>query len=116
MGDGIGELSAALARFARERDWEQFHTPKNLALGVTIEAAEVAEIFQWLTDEQARRLPPETVEHLADELADTLSYLVKLADVYEIDLLAAAKRKLQKNALKYPVEKAKGSAKKYRDL
>ena len=109
-------LSKAVARFAKERDWEQFHTPKNLAMGVSIEAAEIQEIFQWLTDEQARRLPRAQVAHLADELADTFTYLLKLADFYGIDLVKASHRKLVKNAKKYPVAKAKGSAKKYNAL
>ncbi len=116
MKDRLAELSEEVARFARERDWEQFHTPKNLAMGVTIEAAEVAEIFQWLTEEQSRRLGPGQREHLADELADTFTYLLKLADAYGIDLVEAARRKLVKNAAKYPVEKAKGRAKKYDEL
>lgn len=116
MSDDLAELSKAVARFARERDWEQFHTPKNLALSLTIEAAEVAEIFQWLTDEQARALPASKKEHLADELADTFTYLLKLADAYGIDLVKAAHAKLEKNAVKYPVEKSKGSAKKYDEL
>lgn len=113
MADELGTLRRELARFARERDWEKFHTPKNLAMSVTIEAAELAEIFQWLTDAQARRLPPAEREHLEEELADTFTYLLKLADAYGIDLVAAARRKLVKNAAKYPVEKAKGLAKKY---
>jgi len=116
MSDRLKDLSEAVARFARERDWEQFHTPKNLAMGVTIEAAEVAELFQWLTDEQSRKLPPEKREHLADELADTFIYLLKLADAHGIDLVEASHRKLVKNAAKYPVEKSKGVAKKYDEL
>jgi len=116
MSDELSALRDAVARFARERDWDQFHTPKNLAMGLTIEAAEVAEIFQWLTDAQARRLPADKREHLSDELADTFIYLLKLADAYGIDLVEAARRKLAKNAAKYPIEKAKGVAKKYDEL
>jgi NTP pyrophosphatase (non-canonical NTP hydrolase) len=116
MSDKIAALSEAVARFARERDWEQFHTPKNLAASLSIEAAEVLEIFQWLTDEQSKRLPAEKKEHLADELADTFIYLLKLADAYGIDLVDAGHRKLAKSAAKYPVDKAKGSAKKYNEL
>jgi NTP pyrophosphatase (non-canonical NTP hydrolase) len=116
MSDGIRELSQALARFARRRDWEQFHSPKNLAMGLTIEAAEVAEIFQWLTEEQSKRLPAARKEHLGEELADVFMYLLKLADAHGIDLIEASRRKLAKNGKKYPVAKAKGSAKKYNEL
>jgi NTP pyrophosphatase (non-canonical NTP hydrolase) len=116
MSEKIVGLSDAVARFARERDWEQFHTPRNLAMGLSIEAAEVLEVFQWLTDEQARALSPDKVESLSDELADTFIYLLKLADAYRIDLVDAGHRKLAKNARKYPVAKAKGSAKKYDEL
>jgi dCTP diphosphatase len=116
MSDKIAGLSKAVARFARERDWDQFHSPKNLAIGVSVEAAEIVEIFQWLTDAQSRRLPADKKEHLADELADTFIYLLKLADAYGIDLVDAGHRKLAKNEAKYPVEKAKGSAKKYNEL
>jgi NTP pyrophosphatase (non-canonical NTP hydrolase) len=116
MSDRIKELSKAVARFAKERDWDQFHTPKNLAEGVTIEAAEILEIFQWLTAEQSRRIPKDRVAHLSDELADVFIYLLKLADFYEIDLVSAAHKKLVKNAKKYPVAKSKGSAKKYNQL
>ena len=116
MRDELADLKEAIARFARERDWEQFHTPKNLAVGVAVEAAEILEIFQWLTDEQSRRLGAPQKEHLADELADTYIYLLKLAEAFGIDLVEAARRKLVKNAKKYPVEKSKGSAKKYDEL
>jgi dCTP diphosphatase len=113
MSDKIKALSSAVAAFARERDWEQFHTPKNLAMALSVEASEVAEIFQWLTEEQSEDLPPAKVQHLRDELADTFVFLLKLADRYGIDLVDASHEKLKKNAKKYPVEKAKGSAKKY---
>lgn len=116
MDDRMRRLSKAIAAFARERDWEQFHTPKNLAMSLTIEAAEVAEIFQWLTEEQSRRLSPDKVEHLGEELADTFTYLLKLADHFSVDLIEATQRKLAKNARKYPVAKSKGLAKKYTEL
>ncbi|MFA6091386.1 MAG: nucleotide pyrophosphohydrolase [Elusimicrobiota bacterium] len=116
MTDKIKALSAELARFAREREWEQFHTPKNLAMALSVEASEIVEIFQWLTEEQSRNLPPEKAQHLREELADTFTFLLKLADHYGIDLIEAAHQKLKKNAEKYPVEKARGSAKKYDEL
>ncbi|MCX5787374.1 MAG: nucleotide pyrophosphohydrolase [Elusimicrobia bacterium] len=116
MTDRIAALSATLAAFAHERDWEQFHTPKNLAMALSVEASEIVEIFQWLTEAQSKRLPPEKVQHLREELADTFVSLLKLADHYKVDLIEAAHQKLEKNAKKYPVEKAKGSAKKYNEL
>ena len=116
MSDQLEELQAAIGKFASERDWEKFHTPKNLALAMSVEASEVTEIFQWLTNEQSARLPNDKKAHLADELADTYVYLLKLASAYNIDLIAAAKAKLKKNESKYPIEKAKGLAKKYDEL
>lgn len=116
MSDKIKALSDAVAAFAHERHWEQFHTPKNLAMALSVEASEIVEIFQWLTEQQSKNLPPEKLQHLKEELADTFIFLLKLADHYKIDLIEAAHQKLQKNAEKYPVEKAKGNAKKYTEL
>jgi len=109
-------LSAAIDRFASARDWEQFHTPKNLAMAVAVEAAEILEIFQWLTAEQSVRLDRRRRAHLADELADTYILLLRLASVSGIDLQRAARRKLVKNGRKYPVHKSRGTAKKYSEL
>jgi NTP pyrophosphatase (non-canonical NTP hydrolase) len=109
-------LTAAIEKFAKDRDWGPFHTPKNLAMALSVEASEIVEIFQWLTVEQSRNLAPEELEHLKDELADTLVYLIKLAGCYQIDLIDAAQRKLVKNAKKYPIAKSKGSIKKYDQL
>lgn len=116
MPTDIPSLQASLRLFATERDWDQFHSPKNLATALAVEAAEILEHFQWLTEEQSRSLPEEKREDVAEELADVLLYLVRLSDKLGIDLLAAADRKLQKNALKYPVEKSKGKSTKYTDL
>ena len=116
MGDDLQELQAALRRFAEERDWGQFHTPKNLAISLSIEAAEVLEHFQWLTDEQSQSLSPEQRGKVAHEIADVLLYLLQLADKLQIDPLAAARDKLALNADKYPVDKARGSSKKYTEL
>ena len=116
MKDRVVALRAEIQRFARERRWGQFHTPKNLAMGVVIEAAELSEIFQWLTPAQSRRLSGRGKEHLEEELADVYIYLLKLADAYGVDLVDAAKRKLVKNAVKYPVAKSRGLAKKYTEL
>jgi dCTP diphosphatase len=114
--DEFQQLLQTIETFARDRDWEQFHTPKNLAMAMSVEAAEVVEIFQWLTEEQSKALPSEKVSALADELADTYIYLIKIAAHYGIDINRAAVDKIHKNELKYPVEKARGNSKKYSEL
>ena len=105
-----------LAAFARERDWDQFHTPKNLAMALSVEAAEIMELFQWLTPEQSSRLSKKEKAALADELADVFVYLLRLASRFDIDLVDAARAKMKKNARKYPVAKSRGIAKKYTEL
>ena len=112
----LEEIQVKLKRFVQQRDWEQYHSPKNLAMALAGEAAEILEIFQWLTEEQSRKLGREDLEALKDELADTFIYLLEIAGSFQIDLLAAVQNKIRKNALKYPREKAKGSAKKYTRL
>ena len=109
----LEELAAVLRAFAKERDWEQFHTPKNLAMGVAIEAAELMEEFQWLTPEQSARLPQQTQDAVRHEMADVLVYLVLLADNLGVDLLAAAREKVAINAGKYPADTVRGKATKY---
>ncbi|HRN60991.1 MAG TPA: nucleotide pyrophosphohydrolase [Gammaproteobacteria bacterium] len=116
MGTEIREIQAALRRFADERDWGQFHTPKNLAISLSIEAAELLEHFQWLPDEQSRHLDDGQRERVAHELADVLLYLLLLADKLGIDPLEAARQKLAINATKYPADKARGSSRKYTEL
>lgn len=95
-------LKRALRDFAAARDWQPFHTPKNLAMAMIVEAAELVEHFQWATPEESRAPAPEKLAEIRDEVADTLIYLVELADVLDIDLIAAARDKIAKNALKYP--------------
>lgn len=112
----IGDLTSALRAFAAERDWEQFHSPRNLAAALSVECSEVLEHFQWLTDEQSRALSPEERQRVAMELADVLNYLVRLADVLNIDLLKSAQEKIAINAQKYPADRARGTSKKYSDL
>jgi NTP pyrophosphatase (non-canonical NTP hydrolase) len=114
--DGLGQLRDALRQFAAERDWDQFHSPKNLASALAVEAAELLERFQWLTEEQSRRLAPEELAKVREEMADVLNYLVRLADKLGVDLVAAARDKIRLNAQKYPVEQARGSAKKYSEF
>ncbi|MBB3343182.1 nucleotide pyrophosphohydrolase [Luteimonas sp. RC10] len=116
MSQDIKALQAALRAFAQARDWEQFHSPKNLAASLSIEAAEVLEHFQWLTEAQSRQLDAERTAQVADEIADVLLYLLQLADKLGIDPLAAARDKLARNAERYPVERAKGSSAKYTEL
>jgi dCTP diphosphatase len=108
-------LQSRLREFARARDWEQFHTPKNLAMALAAEAGELLEIFQWLTDEQASAVTErdEDLQLVRDELADILIYLVRMADVLHIDLEDAVQGKLRGNERRYPVELAKGNATKY---
>jgi len=109
----LDELRQRLRAFAAERDWEQFHSPKNLAMALIVEAGELVEHFQWLTQAQSLALAPDKRELVAQELADVLIYLVRLADRLDVDLLAAAERKFALNAEKYPAERARGSARKY---
>ena len=114
--DSLELLRAQLAAFAAARDWDQFHNPKNLAMALAGEAGEVLEHFQWLTFEQAANLPRETREEVALECADVLLFLLRLTDKLDIDLPAAARRKLALNAKKYPVAKSRGKATKWNKL
>jgi len=109
------DLRDKLREFAAQRDWDQFHTPKNLATALSVEAAELLEHFQWLTAEQSTRLPPDQQEKVRDEMADVLLYLIRLADKLDVDLLDAASKKIAKNAIKYPAGLVRGSMKKYSD-
>ena len=115
MGE-LAQLRDKLRTFTTERDWDQFHSPKNLAMALSGEAGELLEIFQWLTESQSRDLPPESRAAASEEIADVLLYLIRLADQLGIDPAAAAERKLVENAKKYPIEKARGTAKKYTEL
>ena len=112
----LEKIKLRLREFAEDRDWEQFHSPKNLSMALSVEISEVVEHFQWLTEEQSRNLPKDKLEDVATELADTFIYLIRLADKLKIDLLAAAQNKLEVNEQKYPVGKANGTARKYTDF
>lgn len=111
--DSLHALRDALRAFAAERDWERFHTPKNLAMALSGEAGEVIEHFQWLSGEESAALPEAARAEVALELADVLLYLVRLADVLGVDLADAARTKLRINAERYPVDKARGRSDKY---
>lgn len=116
MSKDLESLRDALRHFAAERDWDQFHSPKNLASALVVEAGELLERFQWLTEERSRALSAEEKKAVAEEIADVFVYLIRLADKLDVDLLAAARDKIARNAEKYPVAKARGNAKKYTDL
>ena len=114
--DGINELKLCLRVFAEARDWDQFHSPKNLSMALSAEVAEIIEHFQWLIEDQSKTLPKAKLAEVETELADTLIYLIRLADKLDIDLLKAAQFKKELNEQKYLVDKAKGNAKKYTEL
>lgn len=116
MADDLHGLREAIDAFVAERDWAQFHTPKNLAMGIAIEAAELMEHFLWSSGAESAAPDARRKALIAQELGDVLIYLVRLSQVLEIDLVAAAIDKLAINREKYPVEKAKGRATKYLDL
>ncbi len=114
--DSLDTLRRRIRAFAEARAWTDYHTPKNLVMALTVEAAELQEPFQWLTPEQSLALGPERHEAVRQEIADVLIYLTRLADLLDIDLLDAAADKLEINARKYPVDKARGNALKYSEL
>jgi len=109
----IEQLRQQIRDFASARDWDQFHSPKNLSMAMIVEAAELVEHFQWLTEEQSQSLADDKRAEVENELADIFVYLIRMADKLDIDLLDAANNKLKINAEKYPADKVRGSAKKY---
>lgn len=111
----IPTIQQRLQHFADERDWQQFHSPKNLAIALSVEAAELLERFQWLTEAESRRLAAkhQDMQAVREEMADVMIYLLRLADVLGVDLEQAVHEKMQRNAEKYPVELARGNATKY---
>ena len=111
----IDDLKEAVIKFAQDRDWEKFHTPKNLSAAVAVEAAELQELFMWLTPEESQNLTPDKRAKVEDEVGDVLICLVNFAARVGIDPLAAAAQKIQKNTEKYPADKTRGSAKKYNE-
>ena len=115
MNDSLNQLRMRVNTFVEDRDWAQFHSPKNLAMAMIVEAGEVVEHFQWMTEQESRNLNAETRERVGQELSDTFVYLLRIAEVCGIDLIAAANKKIDLNAEKYPVEKCKGSNAKYTD-
>jgi NTP pyrophosphatase (non-canonical NTP hydrolase) len=114
--ESIQQLRDALRAFAAERDWDQFHSPKNLSMALTVEAGELQEHFQWLSEQASSALSGEELAAVGAEMADVLIYLVRLADKLGVDLLQAAAAKLEANGRRYPADKVRGSARKYRDF
>ena len=110
------ELTKKIRAFAQNRDWDQFHSPKNLAMALSVEVSEVVEHFQWLTQEESNRLDTEKLKQIREEIGDVMIYLARLADRLGIDPVQAAEEKMQINEKKYPVEKARGRAAKYTEL
>lgn len=107
------ELIQKLRKFAEERDWDQFHSPKNLVMALSVEVSEIVEHFQWLTEEQSQELSADKLSELKEEIGDVLIYLIRLADKLGIDPVEAAGEKIEKNGKKYPVEKVRGKSLKY---
>ncbi len=116
MSQELESIKLKLREFASERNWDQFHSPKNFSMALIVECAELVEHFQWLSDEQSHTLPDETLEEVALEIADIQIYLIRLADKLNVDLLETVEKKMKLNAIKYPVDRCKGSAKKYNKL
>ena len=111
----IDNLIEQLRDFAEDRDWSQFHSPKNLAMALTVEAAELLEQFQWLSESESSSLQREKLAQVEEEMADVFLYLLRMSDVLDIDLVAAANRKIKNNNEKYPADQVRGSSKKYNE-
>jgi NTP pyrophosphatase (non-canonical NTP hydrolase) len=111
LANQLEELRQRLARFANERDWDQFHSPKNLSMALIAEAAELVEHFQWLSEENSRNLPPDKLREVAMELADIQIFLIRIADKLNVDIAASVREKIDINENRYPVDKVRGSAK-----
>jgi dCTP diphosphatase len=116
MTDSLQGLAQQLEQFAKDRNWGQFHSPKNLASALVVEAAELLEHFQWVTEDQSRTLESSDRDAVAAEMADVLLYLLQLSGTLGIDLVTAAQAKLKANALKYPIHLAHGNSRKYDKL
>jgi len=112
----LRQLTVCLREFAAERDWDKFHSPKNLVMALSVECSELMEHFQWLTEDQSCSLPQDKLQQVQEEIADVLIYLTRLSDKLGINLLEAATEKLETNRLKYPADKVRGSAKKYTEF
>lgn len=114
----IQRIQEAQREMVKEREWEKFHTPKNLAVAATVEASELAEVFQWMTDEESLNVVnnPKKMQAIRDEIADVLFYLLRISDILKIDVDKAFWEKFEKSKAKYPVEKSKGNSTKYNEF
>jgi len=106
-------LISEIKLFTKERDWEKYHSPKNLAIGLNVEASELLEIFLWLSDEESKNLTEKKIQHVREEIGDVFIYLINLAEKLGLDPVECAKQKLERNKMKYPASIVRGSAKKY---
>jgi NTP pyrophosphatase (non-canonical NTP hydrolase) len=113
MTDNLEQFKKRLHDFAEERDWDQFHSPKNLSMALIAEAAELVEHFQWLTEKQSNELSSDKLQEVEQEIADIQIYLIRIADKLGIDVLDAVQKKIALNEAKYPADKVRGSSKKY---
>ena len=113
MSESLNQIKYQLRKFAADRDWDQFHAPKNLAMALIVEAAELVEHFQWLKEEESASLPADKLAEVEQELADIQIYLIRLADKLNVDLMQAVASKIELNEKKYPADRARGSSKKY---
>lgn len=111
----LEQIKERLRTFTTARDWDQFHSPKNLAMAMIVEAAELVEHFQWLTEDQSQTLPPDKLAEVEQEIADIQIYLIRLADKLDIDMEQAVNAKMELNEKKYPAEKVRGRAVKYNE-
>jgi len=109
----LEEVRVLISNFAKERDWDQFHSPKNLSMALIVEAGELVEHFQWMKQSDSRALEKDKLEAVGEELADILVYLVRIAEQLDIDLISAVRKKMQSNEAKYPADMVRGSSKKY---
>jgi NTP pyrophosphatase (non-canonical NTP hydrolase) len=109
----LEEVRIRISNFAKERDWDQFHSPKNLSMALIVEAGELVEHFQWIKQSESFALPAEKLKAVEEELADIFVYLVRIADQLGIDLISASHRKIESNAAKYPADMVRGSSRKY---
>ena len=116
MAADFDHIKQKLKQFAHDREWDNYHSPKNIAMALTVEAAELQEIFQWMTEEESLRLNKQKLQAVKHEIADVFLYLLTISRVLNIDILEAAAEKLALNEIKYPLDKARGNAKKYTEL
>ena len=109
----LEKIKKIIREFASERNWDKYHTPKNLSMALSVEASELVEIFQWLTQEESKNIDSKDIQSVKDEVADILIYLIRIADKLDIDLEEAILEKIKKNSEKYPIELSKDNAVKY---